>query len=208
MYKKEEPEIDDALDKDFTKITFKPDLEKFKMTHLDEDIVALMTKRVYDVAGCNPGIKVTLNGERLPVTSFKSYVELYLPEGSKPVFEKVNDRWEVGVAITDGEFQQVSFANSICTVRGGTHVEYVAKQVIKTVLEAASKKNKGGGEIKPSHVKNHLWVFVKALIENPAFDSQTKETLTTKMSDFGSKCELTDDFLKKGNRFNAYLVLY
>jgi DNA gyrase/topoisomerase IV subunit B len=28
-------------------------------------------------------------------------------------------------------------------------------------------------------VKNHLWVFINAAIENPAFDSQTKETLTT-----------------------------
>jgi hypothetical protein len=97
-------------------------------------------------------------------------------------------------------FQQVSFVNSICTIRGGTHVEHVSKQVVKIVQEAITKKNKGGAEIKPSHVKNHLWVFVKALIENPAFDSQTKETLTTKVSDFGSKCTLTDDFLKKGMR--------
>jgi DNA topoisomerase-2 len=27
---------------------------------------------------------------------------------------------------------------------------------------------------KVAHIKNHLWVFVKADIENPAFDSQTK----------------------------------
>eukprot|EP00026_Physarum_polycephalum_P000381 Phypoly_transcript_00381.p1 GENE.Phypoly_transcript_00381~~Phypoly_transcript_00381.p1 ORF type:complete len:1577 (+),score=426.38 Phypoly_transcript_00381:657-4733(+) len=197
MHKKEAPIINDAKENDYTKITFKPDLEKFKMTHLDEDIVALMTKRVYDVAGCNTGIKVSLNGTRLPVNSFKSYVQLYLPEDNKLLYEKVSDRWEVAVATTDGEYQQVSFVNSICTVRGGTHVEHVAKQVVKIVQEAITKKNKGGAEIKPSHVKNHLWVFVKSLIENPAFDSQTKETLTTKVSDFGSKCTLTEDFLKK-----------
>lgn len=33
-------------------------------------------------------------------------------------------------------------------------------------------------------------------IENPAFDSQTKETLTTKPANFGSKCELSEKFLK------------
>ena len=31
-------------------------------------------------------------------------------------FEKVNERWEVGVGISDGQFQQVSFVNGICTV--------------------------------------------------------------------------------------------
>ena len=38
------------------------------------------------------------------------------------------------------------------------------------------------------HTRNE--VFVNALIENPAFDSQTKDTLTTKQSKFGSKCEV------------------
>lgn len=42
-----------------------------------------------------------------------------------------------------------------------------------------------------------MWIFVNALIENPSFDSQTKETLTLKASAFGSKCELTEDFIKK-----------
>jgi hypothetical protein len=36
------------------------------------------------------------------------------------------------------------------------------------------------------------------LVENPTFDSQTKETLTLKSSAFGSKCELSDEFIKKG----------
>jgi hypothetical protein len=31
-------------------------------------------------------------------------------------FEKVSDRWEVGVGVSDGQFQQVSFVNGICTV--------------------------------------------------------------------------------------------
>ena len=43
-----------------------------------------------------------------------------------------------------------------------------------------------------------MWIFVNALIENPAFDSQTKEALTLKSSAFGSKCELSEDFVKKG----------
>jgi DNA topoisomerase II len=43
----------------FTCITFQPDLAKFGMTHLEEDTVALMSKRVYDMAGVlGKGVKV------------------------------------------------------------------------------------------------------------------------------------------------------
>ena len=46
-------------------------------------------------------------------------------------------------------------------------------------------------------VKSHIWVFINSLIENPAFDSQTKETLTLKPSAFGSKAAFDDKFFKK-----------
>ena len=52
-------------------------------------------------------------------------------------FEKVNERWEVGVGLSDGTFQQVSFVNSICTMKGGCHVAYIADQVA-TRLAAVS----------------------------------------------------------------------
>jgi hypothetical protein len=44
--------------------------DRFGMTTLDNDIVALMTKRVYDIAGCNPNVKVHLNGERINIKNF------------------------------------------------------------------------------------------------------------------------------------------
>lgn len=69
-------------------------------------------------------------------------------------------------------------------------------QVATLFLEHLAKKHKGL-KLKPFQVKGHLWLFVNALIENPAFDSQTKETLTLKPSAFGSKVELDDKFFKK-----------
>lgn len=45
-------------------------------------------------------------------------------------------------------------------------------------------------------VKNHIWVFVNALIENPSFDSQTKENMTLQIKGFGSKCVLSEKFIK------------
>jgi len=43
-----------------------------------------------------------------------------------------------------------------------------------------------------------MWLFVNALIENPTFDSQTKETLTSPSSKFGNKPTIKEDFIKKG----------
>ncbi|KAJ2609198.1 DNA topoisomerase 2 [Coemansia sp. RSA 1365] len=190
--------------REYTKITFKPDLAKFHMTSLDDDAVAMITKRVYDLAGCVDGIKVFLNGEAIPLKNFKSYVELFLlppvdpnnpvpPKAPEIVYKKFNDRWEVAFAVSDGQFNQVSFVNSINTSRGGTHVNYIADQIIKRFI-ASTKKSKV--TIKPHQVKNNMSLFVNCKIVNPTFDSQTKETMTLRASAFGSKCEISDDFMK------------
>ncbi len=202
MTTREEPVVSSlgAKDAEYTCVTFQPDLARFKMDRLDDATVALLAKRAYDVAGCASGfsgklLKVFLNGERLKLDSFQDYLKLY--DGLEPpvAFEKVNPRWEVGVGISDGQFQQVSFVNGICTVKGGQHVNYVADQVVNKLMAAVKKKNKGQ-EVKGHQIKNHLVVYVNALIENPAFDSQTKETLTTRPSAFGSNCSVSDKFLK------------
>lgn len=65
-------------------------------------------------------------------------------------------------------------------------------------MDQIKKRNKAA-PVKPFQVKNHMWIFVNALVENPAFDSQTKDTLTLKSSAFGSKCDLSEDFIKKGS---------
>ena len=44
----------------FTCISFEPDLKRFGMQRLDTDLVQLMKKRVYDLAGVLPKIKVTI----------------------------------------------------------------------------------------------------------------------------------------------------
>ena len=39
-------------------------------------------------------------------------------------------------------------------------------------------------------------VFVSCSIENPSFDSQSKDTLVSKSQTFGSECKLSKSFLK------------
>uniref|UniRef100_A0A7N8YP46 DNA topoisomerase 2 n=1 Tax=Mastacembelus armatus TaxID=205130 RepID=A0A7N8YP46_9TELE len=189
---------------EFTCITFKPDLPKFKMSILDKDTVALMTRRAYDIAGSTKGVRVFFNGKRLPVTGFRSYVDMYVKdkvdehgETLTVVHETVNERWEVCLTLSEKGFQQVSFVNSIATTKGGRHIDYVADQVVGKLIEVVKKKNKAGVAVKPFQVKNHMWLFVNCLIENPTFDSQTKENMTLQQKNFGSACPLGDKFIRQ-----------
>jgi DNA topoisomerase II len=205
--------------KEYTTITFKPDLRRFGMETLDADFEAVVKRRVYDLAGCVRGVKVELNGERIKIKNFKQYVEMYVSSNAKKderpgleglnleaaaidatpkiIHQVVSDRWEVAFTVSDGQFNQVSFVNSIATTKGGTHVEHVCQQIIAKLVEEVKKKNKAAA-VKPHQIKQHLWLFVNCLIENPAFDSQTKENMTLRPSSFGSKCNLSDDFIRKG----------
>jgi DNA topoisomerase-2 len=63
-------------------------------------------------------------------------------------------------------------------------------------LDSIKTKNKAA-PLKPFQVKNQMFLFINSLIENPTFDSQTKENMTLRVNAFGSKCDLTDDFKKK-----------
>ena len=208
MTKAGEPVVKDfTKEGEYTKVTFLPDFAKFNMERLDKDVVALLSRRAYDIAACCTGVKVFLNGQRLPVKNFKDYVDQYIKgkeddDGNqiKTVYEKCGARWEVAVCVSDKGFQQMSFVNSIATTKGGRHVDHVLDAVIKSIIETIKKKNKTGINIKPFQVKNHIWLFVNCLIVNPTFDSQTKETMTLVAKDFGSKCVLSEAFQKGVNK--------
>jgi len=199
MRDKGQPEVTKLKSKeDYTKVTFWPDLERLKMHSLDQDILDIMTKRVYDLAGCTTQkVKVWLNGTELKVRNFQDYIGLYQTgEDKEVIYRAFGDRWEVGFCLSDGIFQQVSFVNAICTIKGGTHVNCLADQLTDAINGILQKKHRKL-EVKPAHIRQHMWLFVNALIENPAFDSQTKETLTLKASQFGSACTLEEDFVKE-----------
>lgn len=189
-------------EKDYTKITFEPDLTKFKVKSFEDDIVSLMKKRVYDVAGTTPNrISVSLNGKKILIKNFKDYIDYYLKDELfedkieyPKIYENPHERWEVMVTMADSQFQQVSFVNGICTSKGGTHVNHVTEQIVGKIAAHISKKQKDL-KLKPNQIKQNLWVFVNCFIENPTFDSQTKENMTLKESFFGSKCELSEKFL-------------
>lgn len=86
-------------------------------------------------------------------------------------------------------------------------MDHVTDHIVKQLIETLKKKNKGGLQIKPYQVKNHLWVFINCLIVNPTFDSQTKEHMTLQAKNFGSKCNPSDKFIANVSA-HIYILKY
>lgn len=190
MRSREQPVIKKSK-KNHTEITYKPELSRFNMTTFDEMHLAMLKKRVVDIAGANQNVKIWFNEELVNIKSFEDYIKMYVNE---PIYES-DKRWQIGIAPSDSGFKQVSFVNSCETYDGGTHVDYILNQIISKLREFFSKKHKV--DVKPSELKNHIFLFVNTTVINPTFNSQTKEKLITELKDFGSTYEVSDKFIKK-----------
>jgi DNA topoisomerase-2 len=175
-----------------TEITYIPDLEKFGLVNIDEDHLKMIEKRIYDIAACNPSLKIYFNGNLININSFEDYIKLYTTDY---FFESNKDKtWSVGIAHSQNGFQQVSFVNSTETYDGGVHTDYVMNQIITHLREFFMKKHKV--DIKPSELKSHIFLFLDSTIINPSFSSQTKEKLITEVKEFGSTFEVSNKLIQ------------
>jgi len=183
----------------YTMVTFKPDYKRFGVARLSPEMFQVMRKRVYDVcAVVHNKVKVYFNDELINYAPFTKYVDLYIGDKKEHerVYEQVSDRWEVVASYSNFDgFQQISFVNGLLTINGGTHVKYIVDQIVKHITQFIKTKHKI--DVKPQTVKEHLIVFIKCTVDNPTFNSQSKEALTTPSSLFGSTAKLGDAFLKK-----------
>lgn len=186
--------------KPYTKVSFKPDYARLKIHNgLSPDMLSLFKRRVYDIAAItDKNIKVKYNGETVPVKHFQQYVDLYIGAKSETVriYEEANERWEYVVCLAPKEeFTQVSFVNGIYTGKGGKHIDYIINQIVRKLSAFIKQKKKV--DVKPATIKEQLMLFVRCDIENPSFDSQTKDYMNTPITSFGSTCEVSDKFIEK-----------
>ena len=201
--------------KPYTKVVFKPDYARLGVSGLGLDMLSLLKKRVYDIGAVtdNSVKKVVYNETPVPVKNFQQYIDLYLgtkdTPGGKRVYEcaeqaqqgaqqggQAGTRWEYAVGLSSThEFMQVSFVNGICTHKGGKHVEYILGQITRKLCDYIEKKKKI--KVNPSSIKEQLILFLRCDIENPSFDSQTKDFMNTPSAKFGSSCSVSDGFIEK-----------
>jgi DNA topoisomerase-2 len=188
--------------KPYTKVSFRPDYRRFGIQGLTSDMLAMLKKRVYDIGAVTDHsikkIKVIYNNDVIPVKNFQQYIDLYIgaKDVSKRVYEQPDERWEYAVALSPNhEFMQVSFVNGICTFKGGKHVDYIVGQIVRKLCDFIEKKKKI--KVNAAAIREQLIIFLRCDIENPSFDSQTKDFMNTPVAKFGSTCSVSDSFVEK-----------
>lgn len=188
--------------KPYTKVSFRPDYRRLGIQGLTSDMVSLLKKRVFDIGAVTDHsikkIKVMYNDIHIPVKNFQQYIDLYIggKDSTKRVYESNDERWEYAVAISPThEFMHVSFVNGICTFKGGKHVDYITAQITRKLCDYIEKKKKI--KVNQSAIKEQLMLFVRCDIENPSFDSQTKDYMNTPSTKFGSACTVSDGFIER-----------
>jgi DNA topoisomerase-2 len=199
------PKVTANSGKSYTKITFLPDYKRFSMEKdlLDADTFSLLKRRVLDCIACT-NVGIYFNGEKFKGRGLVDYSKFYFSSDfpgciSELYTEKVRDSeyiWEYAVVTWD-QYTQVSFVNGNNTYAGGKHVEFILNQIInKTKVYLETKKKIK--DVKSSVIRERLFLFLRATIANPQFNSQTKESLTTNIKDFGCKGPVVSDkFMEK-----------
>jgi len=207
MTQKTKAKITSNSGKSYTKITFIPDYQRFSMNGLEDDTILLIRKRVLDCIACTNGnVQVYLNGEKLKGKGLVDYTK-YFFEGEKVITESHTERiknkngkvteyiWEYAI-VPYSHYEQVSFVNGNSTTQGGKHVDYIMYQIINKLKKMLEEKKKLK-ELKPNFIKDKMFLFLRATVANPVFNSQTKEQLTTPSKDFGCTITVSDQFIAK-----------
>ncbi|MDP6755781.1 MAG: ATP-binding protein, partial [Candidatus Marinimicrobia bacterium] len=193
------PVITKCRTKPYTKVSFKPDYARFGIDGLSEDMTSVMMRRIYDIAAVtDKTVKVKYNSQAISVKHFQHYVDMHIGGKSETprVYEAPNERWEFACCISPSdEFAQVSLVNGIYTAKGGKHVDYILGKILRKLTAYIKKKKKI--DVKPVTIKEQLMLFVRCDVENPSFDSQTKDYMSTPASKFGSSCDVSDKFIEK-----------
>ena len=187
-----------SSNKNYTKITFYPDLKRFGIEKITPEIEQLLLKRICAGSAYCPKVNIFYNNKQINIKSFKDYIKLHIEKDIELFYERINDDWEIGVVQSpDDSFNQSSLINSSPTIEGGTHVDLVLNQLVNGIKEFIEKKHKKI-EVKPNDIKNKLWLFLNSKVINPEFDSQTKEKLKSKLTEENiGIVKISEDFIKK-----------
>ena len=171
------PEITESSGEARVAIGFTPDWARFGMTGPTPEFVKLVEKRTWDAAMWCAKAKVLFNGEVLKAGPLEEYAKTHIGEVAVAKMHTGNFDIVVGHS-TSGAFQQCSWVNGIATHKGGSHVDKVVKAICEEIA-----KDKRCSTLKPAQIKASLFVFVRAVVINPTFSSQTKAECTSKITE-------------------------
>ncbi|MHB8828818.1 MAG: DNA topoisomerase (ATP-hydrolyzing) subunit B [Syntrophales bacterium] len=175
-----------------TRIIFKPDDTIFEDTEFSFDI---LSNRLRELAFLNSGIKINLMDERVDrqneyfyeggIVSFVEYIDRNKKVLIKnPIYisgSREDCNVEVALQYNDTYAENIfSFANSINTTEGGTHLVGFRSALTRVINNYATSGNflKNGKEsLKGEDLREGLSCVISVKIRNPQFEGQTKTKL-------------------------------
>ncbi len=175
-----------------TKVTFLPDDEIFEETEFSFDVIA---NRLRELAFLNSGVKILLSDERTDKSSeffYKggiiSFVE-YINRNKKvlhkdPIYvtgAREDCNVEVAFQYNESYLENIfSFANSINTIEGGTHLVGF-RSALTRVFNNYATNNKilkdGKESLRGEDLREGLTAVISVKVRNPQFEGQTKTKL-------------------------------
>ncbi|MGQ9707446.1 MAG: DNA topoisomerase (ATP-hydrolyzing) subunit B [bacterium] len=187
---KEELKVTGKTKKQGTKITFKPDPKIFKKVGFSYDILA---NRLRELAYLNKNLRIRLIDEpggkdetfQYPggLADFIAFLDKGRNRLHKPILiEEQRNGMEVDVAFefNDGYVESIfSFANTINTHEGGTHLSGFKAALTRCINDYARKSGqlKEGIELAGEDTREGLTAVVSVKIPDPQFEGQTKTKL-------------------------------
>ena len=190
----------------FTETTFNIDFNRFDdVVELSDDFINIIEKRCIDAAAANIGLTVSfkhiknnniIRNSSWHFNNFEEYIELYSEFINDEVI-KFSDKQKSVWIYPDGNIN-IGFVNG-AECSKGTHIKAIRNEINTAVSSYILNKNKidiGGAK----NVDNKYSLFCTYHVDNPAYDSQTKECLTTPVEKFENnpkyKFNIPDSFLK------------
>jgi DNA gyrase subunit B len=181
-----------VTDKTGTTVSFLPDATIFETLDLSYDT---LSQRFRELAFLNPGISIVLDDQREgKQKEFKfdggivSFVE-YLNRNRNPLhnpplsLKGAGDKMECDLALQWNEGYQesvFSFANSVNTHEGGTHLSGLKAALTRSINAYATSNNLSKdlqGGIDGEDIREGLTAVVSVRVPNPQFEGQTKTKL-------------------------------
>ncbi|MDI9570567.1 MAG: DNA topoisomerase (ATP-hydrolyzing) subunit B [Pseudomonadota bacterium] len=174
-----------------TKITFKPNEEIFEETEFSFDI---LSNRLRELAFLNSGVRIVLYDERTEkrnefyyeggIVSFVEYINRNKRTLHKtPIYVsgfREDCSVEAALQYNDTYIENIfSFANSINTTEGGTHLVGFRSALTRVFNNYAegNKLLKGKETLKGEDLREGLACVISVKVKNPQFEGQTKTKL-------------------------------
>lgn len=180
--------------KGFTKVTWLPDYERFKMSGLTEPVIGLLKKYLYDIAMLTK-VPVYCNGFLVPVKSLVDYAQSFLSTPTEEILHIQNENSEV-VIMPSRPQMTVAFTNGIPNPDGGVHVDVWSRAIFSPLTAKLNPEE--GPKLTMAEVRSHFAIFVSCSLDNPSFTSQEKSKLTAPKPETTFKVAQLNKMMKWG----------